>query len=67
MKPTVQFELPTAYGVFNLATETTGDGERIAKELHQAAATKAEAARLEAQRQGQLFPTNPRSKIKNQI
>jgi hypothetical protein len=61
-----QFELPTA-GVFNLASETTGDGERMARESRQAAATKAEAARLEAQQQGQLFSPNPKALIKNQI
>jgi hypothetical protein len=62
-----QFELPTADDVFNLIAEATGDGERIARELRQAAAAKTEAARLEAEHQGQLFPSNPKPQIKNHI
>ena len=56
-----QFELPTAGAAFNLASETTGDGERMVRESRQAAATKAEADRLEAQQQGQLFSPNPKA------
>jgi hypothetical protein len=61
-----QFELPVAGDVFNLAFESTGDGERIAKALRQATAARTEADRLEAQQQGQLFYTNPEPQITNQ-
>lgn len=57
-----QFELPTASDVFNLITETTGDGEHIARETRQAAATKAEARRVEAQQQRELFYSNQKPK-----
>jgi hypothetical protein len=61
-----QFELPVVGGAFNLASESTGDGERIARELRQAAAAKIEAARIEAQRQREFIVSQPEPPKKNQ-
>jgi hypothetical protein len=51
-----EFELAQAETVFNLAAETTGDGDREAEERRD----RAEAARAAAHRQPDLFlPTKP--------
>ena len=54
-----QFDLPVAGRVFNLATETTQDGARIAREREAASQAAADAKARDAHQQQRLFPNDP--------
>jgi hypothetical protein len=55
MKRPTQFELSGTADVFNLFSETTQDGERVARERAEAERKSREAAEIEAKQQQELL------------